>query len=135
MSQQLPVINPLDLGLFIFECNKDFVFYPSNKPPVCFCGFEVHTFSDITNENSPEPFEYAMFITNGGNLIMKYTHERFGICIEDLNVDPIQIKVKRFATFNDVWTFFKEIDNRYIDFLAECAKKLENPTMFWLNLD
>jgi hypothetical protein len=133
MSQLLPVIDPTTLSAFIFAEDKAFELYPTNKPPVCFRGFKVHEFTDDTMGS--EECIYAMYITNRGTLIMSYVTVNYATYENSPDGDPTELKLKKFENLNDVWTFFKFIHPDYTNFLSACAKKLENPTLFWLKVE
>jgi len=131
MSQKLPLLDFTEIGVFVFEQDKEFVIYPLNKPPVCFRGFKVLSYDDVDVETGTYSGDYTMYLTVSGKLIVEFETAGY---VEGEERSGYR-KARKLETLNDVWTFHSHIDQAYIDFLAECAKKLEQPTLFWLKVE
>lgn len=131
MSQKLPLLDFTEIGVFVFEQDKEFVIYPLNKPPVCFRGVKVLSYDAFSDETGNMYGTYTLYLTVSGKLIAEYESNGY----VDGEERSGYRKVKKLETLNDVWTFLSYIDQYYIDFLSLCAKKLEQPTLFWLKVE
>lgn len=114
--------------------------YPNDKPPVHFNGYVIHSEKHDCREHEVRRFgrspyriktkTLGMYLTDLEALVMVY-EEKF---IEEDDPDDVcrYLRCRKFATLDDVWSFFEKQDSWFVSFLGTCAEYCGDPTMFWL---